>query len=429
MQQGPSAELVKRVIDRITEERWITLASELIKAGQPLAGNALDPDMPGAQEEAIAYKVAGKLEAMGQTVTLHEKTRHRPNVLGRTVGFHNEISLMINDHLDTYPVVEPEKWDMTDYDPYIAKRHGDLLYARGTSDTRGNLAAALLAVQALHEEDVKLGGELLCCFTVDEERDGTDGSIYMTEELGLNPSYSITAEPTAWGGPSGAWGMNISTANSGHCMVEIDVDGSKGHIWRPDIIENPILQAARLLPEIETMAFEHVPAEFMGHTPPCCSVVRIRSGLEGEMQFSPDRCTITVAVVGIVPGMTIESVVNDIQATADAVFRDSNEVRANARQVPGSLFVPGTEPVPDNEEPCVSLRAVYTEMMGEEPRINRKNAFNDTIRFRQAGINAVTFGPGEDGWAADNEWISIPKSVMAAKIYAMTIMRILGVKE
>jgi acetylornithine deacetylase/succinyl-diaminopimelate desuccinylase-like protein len=68
-------------------------------------------------------------------------------------------------------------------------------------------------------------------------------------------------------------------------------------------------------------------------------------------------------------------------------------------------------------------------MMGEEPKINRKNAFNDTIRFRQAGINAVTFGPGEDGWAADNEWISIPKSIAAAKIYAQTIIRILGVKD
>lgn len=429
MKQGASVELARRVTDRITEQRWISLASELIKAGQPLAGNALDPDQPGAQEEAIAYKVAGKLEAIGQTVTLHEKTRHRPNVLGRKRGFNNEVSLMINDHLDTYPVMEPEKWDMTDHDPYIAKRHGDLLYARGTSDTRGNLAAALLAVQALHEEGVELGGELLCCFTVDEERDGTDGSIYMTKELGLDPDYSITAEPTAWGGPTGTWGMNISVANSGHCLVEIDIDGSKGHIWRPDIIENPILQAAKLLPVIEDMAFEHVPATFMGHTPPCCSVVRIRGGIEGEMQFSPDRCSITVAVVGIVPGMTIESVVNDIQNAADAVFRGSNEVNATARQVPGSLFVPGTEPVPDNEEPCLSLRAVYAELMGEEPKINRKNAFNDTIRFRQAGINAVTFGPGEDGWAADNEWISIPKSVMAAKIYALTIMRILGVRE
>lgn len=424
-----SPEIETAVISRITENRWLTLASDLIRAGQPLAGNALDPDLPGAQEEAIAYLVAGKLEALGQTVTLHEKTRHRPNVLGRLKGADNAVSLMINDHLDTYPVVEPEKWDMTDHDPYTAKRHGDLLYARGTSDTRGNMASALLAIQALHEEGIELNGELLCCFTVDEERDGTDGSIYMTETLGLKPDYSITAEPTAWGGPSGKWGMNISTANSGHCLVEIHIDGSKGHIWRPDIITNPVLEAARLLPEIESMAFEHVPAEFMGHTPPCCSVVRIRGGLAGEMQFSPDRCSITVAVVGIVPGMTMESVITDIQRTTDEVFGNSNSVSTTVQQVPGSLFVPATAVVPDNEEPCLSLRSVYRDLMGEEPGINRKNAFNDTIRFRQAGINAVTFGPGEDGWAADNEWISIPKSVMAAKIYALTIMRLLGVKD
>ena len=53
-----------------------------------------------------------------------------------------------------------------------------------------------------------------------------------------------------------------------------------------------------------------------------------------------------------------------------------------------------TEPVPVEEEPCRSLRAVYRRLMGCEPGVNRKNAFNDTIRFREAGINAVTFGPG-----------------------------------
>ena len=57
---------------------------------------------------------------------------------------------------------------------------------------------------------------------------------------------------------------------------------------------------------------------------------------------------------------------------------------------------------------------------------HRKNAFNDTIRFREAGINAVTFGPGEDGWNPDNESISISKAVMAAKMYALTIVNILG---
>ena len=98
------------------------------------------------------------------------------------------------------------------------------------------------------------------------------------------------------------------------------------------------------------------------------------------------------------------------------------------RQVPGSLFVNATEPVPVEEEPFRSLRAVYRRLMGREPGVNRKNAFNDTIRFREAGINAVTFGPGEDGWAVDNENISITKSVTATRIYALNIMQILGVR-
>jgi acetylornithine deacetylase len=79
-----------------------------------------------------------------------------------------------------------------------------------------------------------------------------------------------------------------------------------------------------------------------------------------------------------------------------------------------------------DQEPVATLSRVYEDMLGQTPRLNRKNAFNDTIRFNEAGINAVTFGPGEDGWAADNEWISIPKSVTATQIYAVTILRLLG---
>jgi acetylornithine deacetylase len=41
----------------------------------------------------------------------------------------------------------------------------------------------------------------------------------------------------------------------------------------------------------------------------------------------------------------------------------------------------------------------------------------------------VTFGPGEDGWAVDNENISVTKAVMATRIYALAIMQILGVQR
>lgn len=425
----PLSDLEARVLSGITEERWLALATELIRTGQPRSGNPLDPDLPPAEEEAISMLVAGKLEAMGMQVSKHSAEPHRPNVLGVLRGSEGAPSLILNDHLDTYPVAEPEKWHMTDFDPFKATRHGDLLYARGTSDTRGNLAASLLAVQALVESGVELDGTLICCYTVDEERNGSNGSIYMLNEVGLTADYEITAEPTAWGDASGTWGMNLSIANSGHCLVEVTVRGVKSHIWRPDISINAIMEAAKLLPNLQAMAFSHTPSEFMGHTPPCCSVVRVRAGLPGEMQFSPDTCIITLAVVGIVPGMTLAGIIADIERVAHETFAGSNKPGIDVRQVPGSLFVNATEPVSIDEEPCRSLRAVYRRLMGGEPGVNRKNAFNDTIRFREAGIKAVTFGPGEDGWAVDNENISITKAVMATRIYALTIMQILGLRR
>jgi acetylornithine deacetylase len=419
------------VLERITEERWLALATQLIKTGQPLACDPLDPDLPSGQEEAIAMLVAGKLETLGMSVETYESMPQRPNVVGVLKGSGDGPVLMMNDHMDTYPVVEPHKWDKTDFNPFKATRHGDLLFARGSSDTRGNMASAILAAQALKDEGIQLKGDLMYCLCVDEERDGTHGSLYLMNEVGIKADYSITAEPTAWENPTTSeWGMNLSIANGGHCLVEIKVVGQKAHIWRPDTSNNAIVEVAGLIPLLQGMEFTHEPTEFMGHTPPCVTIVRIRGGLPGEMQFSPDECVLTLAVVGIVPGMTMDSVINDLTDVADTLFKDREDISFTVNQVPDSLFVDATEPVPVDEEPCKSISKSYALLMGGKlPIPNRKNAFNDTIRFRDAGINAVTFGPGEDGWDPDNESISITKAVTAAKIYALTIMEILGVND
>ena len=419
------------VLEHITEDRWLALATQLIKTGQPLACDPLDPDLPSGQEEAIAMLVAGKLEALGMLVETYESMPQRPNVVGVLKGSGDGPVLMMNDHMDTYPVVEPHKWDKTDFNPFKATRHGDLLFARGSSDTRGNMASAILAAQALKDEGIQLKGDLMYCLCVDEERDGTHGSLYLMNEVGIKADYSITAEPTAWENPTTSeWGMNLSIANGGHCLVEIKVVGQKAHIWRPDTSNNAIVEVAGLIPLLQGMEFTHEPTEFMGHTPPCVTIVRIRGGLPGEMQFSPDECVLTLAVVGIVPGMTMDSVINDLTDVADTLFKDREDISFTVNQVPDSLFVDATEPVPVDEEPCKSISKSYALLMGGKlPIPNRKNAFNDTIRFRDAGINAVTFGPGEDGWDPDNESISITKAVTAAKIYALTIMEILGVND
>ena len=146
--------ICNQILENITEEKWLKLATQLIKTGQPMASDPLDPDLPPAQEEAIAMLVAGKLEALGMEVNTYESMPHRPNVVGILKGTGDGPVLMMNDHMDTYPVVEPHKWDKTNFDPFQATRHGDLLYARGTSDTRGNMASAILAAQAIVAEGI-----------------------------------------------------------------------------------------------------------------------------------------------------------------------------------------------------------------------------------------------------------------------------------
>jgi acetylornithine deacetylase len=365
---------------------------------------------------------------MGFSVETYAAEPHRPNVVGTLAGAADGPSLILNDHLDTYPVMAPERWKMTEGSPFNATRHGDELYARGTSDTRGNLACTLLAVEALRAAGVDLDGTLHCIYTVDEEKNGPKGSMYLLNDIGITADYEITAEPTAWGDPTDEWGMALSVANSGNCLVEIAVEGVKSHIWRPDTGANAIAKMAEIIPHIVAMPFTHEPASLMGHTPPCAAIVRVRGGLSGEMQFTPDVCTLTLAVVGVLPGMTMASVLADIEAEIGRKVDMGNQFSVAVRQVPRSLFVNGTEPIPVDTEPCVSLRSVYRRMMGTEPVVNRKNAFNDTIRFNEAGIAAVTFGPGEDGWSPDDEAIWISKAVMATRIYALTVMEILGVR-
>lgn len=222
---------------KINGFHWRPISSAPVK---PEACNPLDPDLPSGSEETIAQRVAAELSALGFDTELLAAEPRRPNVLGRLPGPPGGRSLAFNTHLDTYPALEPEQWTKTDGDPFNPTRHGDWLYARGTSDTRGNLASTLLAARAIVEAGVKLNGELICFYTVNEEKNGPSGSIYLTKEKGFKPDAIIVAEPTAWGAGEADWGMSLSVANSGHCLIELIVQGVKSHLWRPDVALNPI---------------------------------------------------------------------------------------------------------------------------------------------------------------------------------------------
>jgi acetylornithine deacetylase len=423
-----SSELRETVRSFVTEQRWISILRELVPAGQPAAENPLDPDMPPGREEGIALVVAARLKEYGLSIEMPTKREGRPNVIGTLPGHGpNPRILILNDHFDTYPAGDPAQWTKTGGDPYRPTRDGDFVYARGTSDTRGNLACTLLAVEALQQAGVRLAGTIKCVYTVDEEKDGPDGSIFLLDEYGLRGDYEITCEPTGWTRPDGSWGMDIAVANSGHFLIEIETHGSKTHIWRPDTGVNAVAEMAVLLGALETTTFTFKPAKLSGGTPPMLTPVRIGGGLPGEMQFTPDRCKAVFAAVGLLPGMTEESVLRDVTAVVDSFVGQRPGLSATVSRFPNALFVSGTNELAEDAEPAATLARVYQEILNSPPRFYRKNAFNDTIRFSERGFPAITFGPGEDGWPPVNEYIRVKKSIAATEILALTIMDLLGV--
>jgi acetylornithine deacetylase/succinyl-diaminopimelate desuccinylase-like protein len=422
-------DLVAQVTAEITEQRWLALARALIVAGQPAAENPLDPDMPPGREQGASEVVAGMLENLGLAVELVAKRAGRPNVIGTLAGAGGGPTLILNDHLDTYPAGDPARWTKTGGDPFRPTRDGDFLYARGTSDTRGNLACTILAVEAVRRLGIKLRGTLKCVYTVDEEKNGPDGSIFLLDEQGLCADYEITCEPTGWTRPDGTWGMDIGVANSGHFLIEIETQGIKTHIWRPDTGINAVSEMAGLIAALAQAKFTFRPAKLPGGTPPMLTPVRIGGGVPGEMQFTPDRCTAVFAVVGLVPGMTQASVLADIDVVVQSYARERPGLAAKLRPFPDALFVTGTQELPADAEPAAAIARAYRQVLGAEPRTYRKNAFNDTIRFQERGIPSITFGPGEDGWPPINEYIRIGKAVAATKILALALLDILGIAE
>jgi acetylornithine deacetylase/succinyl-diaminopimelate desuccinylase-like protein len=425
---APDSEIEKKILAGITEERWLSLAQELIVAGQPEAENPLDPDVPSGREEGIALVVADKLRAMGLDVTLDAKRPGRPNVIGILQGEESP-SLILNDHLDTYPSGDHTLWTETGGNPYHPTRKGDFLFSRGTSDTRGNLACTLLAVQAMLEAGVRPFGTLKCVYTVDEEKNGPDGSIYLLDEKGLTADYEITCEPTGWTQPDENWGMSLALANSGHFLVELEMKGVQSHLWRPDIAVNPVEHMNQLLSEVETLNLVHSPPQMYGGTRPRATVLRIQGGAVGELQFTPGWCRAVLGLVGLVPGMTAESVLADVTQWITKRCEGIHGLVATVRPYPGALFVAGTIEQDPDRQPALAVRNAYRRLLGDEPVLYRKNAFNDTIRFSERGIPAVTFGPGEDGWPPINEYIRVQKSVAGAQVLALAMLEILGVRK
>lgn len=286
-----------------SEQRLVGLATELI--GFDTTAGAT-PGTPAREEAAVQRLLAGRLEHAGAAVDLWEPDdaelaghpwfppghtmAGRPQLCARFSGASGGRSLMLNGHVDVVTAEPIGSWTS---DPMRARLQDGHLYGRGACDMKGQIAAIVVAAEAIAHSGARLAGDLLVVTNTDEESTGA-GALAVVER-GIRADAGITAEATGWD----AW-----VACRGVEFLTVTVHGRSGHVeappapGAPGTTVNAIDGARALLDALEALGRAWADDPEAGH--PLLGPGRIvpTAVRGGEWLVSvPGACTVEAAVL------------------------------------------------------------------------------------------------------------------------------------
>ncbi len=369
---------------------------------------------PSTQEGPLAQRVLQEMERLGLR---NIRTDRIGNVIG-WVGWENGPILMLNGHMDTVTVSNPAAWR---HDPFAATIEGRRLYGLGACDMKGGLAAMLYGAYLLRRTYLPARGQVVVACVVQEEPCEGLASRVLVEEEGIRPDWVLIAEPTD---------MAVARGQRGRMELEVTVHGRAAHASRPDLGENAIYAAARLIFGLELLAGQLGTDPFLG--PGTLAVTEIRSHASSRNAI-PDRCDLVVdrrLTLGETEAMALaeiqrviarESVRADIRV-AEFSATSYTGYPGHIRKVYPSWVIEETHPL------VTALVRAARARMGRRPSIGHW-AFSTEGAYTAgiAGIPTVGFGPGDPDRAhTADEWVDIDDVCTAAEVYAQLAVELMG---
>jgi acetylornithine deacetylase/succinyl-diaminopimelate desuccinylase family protein len=386
-----------RFQDSIQPEETQKLVSRLVRS------NSLNP--PGDVRECAGI-IAEELKARGLPAEIVEEKPGVANVVSQLNGKENGKTLIWNGHFD---VVQPgEDWEV---DPFGGEYKDGFIYGRGTSDMKSGVAAMIIALGALKKAGSPFHGRIVFQAVGDEETGSDAGTRCMIRrKIGAGADFAIVSEPT---------NLNVTIGNRGLRWLEVSVKGRASHAGRPHVGANAIHAAARIIGELGRLTFKaHHPLFEIPH--PSLSVTMIQAGT--KVNIIPERCTFSIDR-RMMLGETSQSVLREIEEVLRKCSSGgiSSEVRVTHEGWdpyaidPGSPWVKG-------------LCETVEEVTGQFPQIKGKAGCTDASHLYHHGkIPSVCFGPGlEDLAHKANERVALEKVVQAAKVYALSAVKLLS---
>jgi len=277
-----------------------------------------------------------------------------------------EVELALVGHTDTVPF-DPH-WD----EALALTERDDRLYARGSCDTKGFIAAALSAVERVNLR--KLKRPLAMVFTCDEEI-GLRGAKFLADLNALRPRYSIVGEPTS---------LQPIRAGKGYSLAEVVVRGREAHSAYPALGVSAVFRAARLLVRLEHIAIQLQQDQHDEFDPPftTINVGLLRGGTAKNV--IPGECRFTVEWRPI-PSQPSDYVFNLIKAAIAEEQESDGDLDAEVKL---ERLDSGFQTAADSR--IVSLLEQLTEK-----RAGTVAFGTEAAQMTVLGSQAVVLGPGD----------------------------------
>ncbi|MDP9409086.1 MAG: M20 family metallopeptidase [Actinomycetota bacterium] len=398
--------LLGAVLARIDREELVRLTRELVRIP-----SVYRPEEPDGNEARAASLVARYLERAGFETQTKEVAPGRPNVWAVWEGDRPGRTLLFEAHTDVVTEGRAEDWD---YPPFGAERVEGRVYGRGACDTKGNLAAAVLAVRAIKDSGVPFPGRLVLCHPVDEEGMMSGIKAFIEEGHAGGVDAAVICEPEE---------NQLCIKQKGALRVEVTVRGRMAHGAMPASGVNPVTRAARFVVAVERLEREEV--ERYGEDPflgcPSLTPTILMGPESGEPQINVIPASAYVALdIRTIPDQSHRELVGRLEGILADLKAEDPDFDATLEVIEER---PPTE-TPKDEPLVQAMAAAYRRLTGEEPRYNGvPGATDGTFLAAWGGIPTVTTGAGdrEIPHHAD-EWVGEEELLTTCELYAATAM-------
>ena len=309
--------MLEDVLGRIEREELVRLTQELVRLP-----SVYRPEVVNGNENDVARFVADYLEQAGFEVKTEEVAPGRPNVWTVWEGNSPGKTLLFEAHTDVVTEGSAEEWE---HSPFGAERAGGRIYGRGACDTKGNLAAAVLAVRAIKDSGVPFPGTLILCHPVDEEGMMAGIKAFIENGHAEKVDAAVICEPEE---------NQLCITQKGALRVEVTVRGQMAHGAMPLSGVNPVTRAARFVVAVEELEREEIERHgedpFLGY--PSLTPTILMGPDCGEPQINVIPASAYVALdIRTVPAQSHEELVERLRDILSGAEIGRPRLRCDAR--------------------------------------------------------------------------------------------------